>query len=209
MKNKNILTAVVSLSLVAVIFVGATLAYFSDTTDSKTNVFTTGNVNITLVDTTEGPKDGDSWTAAENDKKGISYSNVMPGHVLSKNVGVAIDEMSSDCYTAIRVEVTGTNDLSDIVEEISTQAQANGWFVNNDNGVLYCYYGEKLVAGSNEAASVLFDRISVPTTWGNEYANTTFDIQVSAAAVQAANLEAPTAALDTTSVTELAALLNQ
>ncbi|OUN80312.1 hypothetical protein B5G03_16890, partial [Gemmiger sp. An50] len=45
MKKKNILTAAVSLSLVACLSIGATLAYFTDKSDTMTNVFTTGKVD--------------------------------------------------------------------------------------------------------------------------------------------------------------------
>ena len=42
MKRKNALIAAASLLLVAVIAVGGTLAYFTDTTAQRDNVFTTG-----------------------------------------------------------------------------------------------------------------------------------------------------------------------
>ncbi len=47
MKKKKILTMVAAVALVAVIGVGATLAYFTDK-DSKTNVVTMGKVDIDL-----------------------------------------------------------------------------------------------------------------------------------------------------------------
>ncbi|OUN86796.1 hypothetical protein B5G03_06100, partial [Gemmiger sp. An50] len=53
MNKKNILTAAVSLSLVACLSIGATLAYFTDKSDTMTNVFTTGKVDMTLIDETE------------------------------------------------------------------------------------------------------------------------------------------------------------
>ena len=42
MKKKNIMTAALSLSLVGVIAVGGTLAYFTDQAETKVNAFTTG-----------------------------------------------------------------------------------------------------------------------------------------------------------------------
>ena len=50
MKRKNALIAAASLLLVAVIAVGGTLAYFTDTTAQRDNVFTTGKVDIGIVD---------------------------------------------------------------------------------------------------------------------------------------------------------------
>lgn len=208
MKKKNLLTAAASLALVAVIGVGATLAYFTDKTDVKTNVFTTGNVNITLVDETEGPQVGDQWTVDTTRPDGITYNNIMPGDTLSKEVAVTIDEMSSDCYVAVQVTVLGDTDLSDIVNQIETKAENNGWLVYVSDNMLRCYYPTALVAGSNESAALLFTEIDVPATWGNEYANTSFDVVVDAAAVQTANLDAPNETLDSSSVLELDKLLD-
>ena len=50
MKKRNLLISLLSLALVAVIGVGATLAYFTDKTDTKKNTFTTGKVDIVLHD---------------------------------------------------------------------------------------------------------------------------------------------------------------
>lgn len=94
MKKKNLLTAALSLSLVAVITVGATLAYFTDTTDAQTNVFTTGNVNIQMTDKTESTdpnvKVGGYEYDAQGNQTGILYTNVLPGDTLSKKVAVEV-----------------------------------------------------------------------------------------------------------------------
>ena len=94
MKKKNLLTAALSLSLVAVITVGATLAYFTDTTDAQTNVFTTGNVNIQMTDKTESTdpnvKVGEYEYDAQGNQTGILYTNVLPGDTLSKKVAVEV-----------------------------------------------------------------------------------------------------------------------
>ena len=50
MKKKSILMAAIAVMLVAVLVVGGTLAYFTDT-KSATNTFTMGNVKITLDET--------------------------------------------------------------------------------------------------------------------------------------------------------------
>lgn len=207
MKKKNLLTAAASLALVAVIGVGATLAYFTDS-DTKTNVFTTGNVNITLIDETEGPQKGDQWTVDTTRPDGISYYNVMPADSLSKNVAVTIDELSSDCYVAVQVAVVGDADLSDIVEQIEAKAEANGWYVTVSDNLLRCYYPTALVAGSQAITAQVFTEIDIPAEWGNEYAGISFDVVVDAAAVQSANLNAPNETLDSNSVVELDKLLD-
>lgn len=82
MKKKNILTIALSLCLAAVIAVGATLAYFTDSSDVKTNVFEMGHVAIDLIDRL--PSDyadtqNDHTWKGEEVKDGIEYENVMPG----------------------------------------------------------------------------------------------------------------------------------
>ena len=114
MKKKNILTAALSLSLVGVIAVGATLAYFTDTTGTQTNVFTTGNVNIAMTDTTEaseGVKAGEYEYDADGNQTGILYTNVLPGDTLSKKVEVTVLDKtltrpaSSNAHVGILVTV--------------------------------------------------------------------------------------------------------
>lgn len=90
MNKKNILTAAVSLSLVACLSIGATLAYFTDT-HTKTNVFTTGEVDIILNDISpevDGMVSGDPYI--NNETSGIRYENVVPGDELSKDVSITV-----------------------------------------------------------------------------------------------------------------------
>ena len=49
MKKKSILMAAIAVMLVAVLVVGGTLAYFTDT-KAATNTFTVGNVKINLIE---------------------------------------------------------------------------------------------------------------------------------------------------------------
>lgn len=52
MKKKTILVAAIAVMLVAALVVGGTLAYFTDKTEVKDNVFTMGNVKIDLIEST-------------------------------------------------------------------------------------------------------------------------------------------------------------
>ena len=76
MKKKSILMAAIAVMLVAVLVVGGTLAYFTDT-KSATNTFTMGNVEITLDETNVNDPQGARVT--EN-----TY-NVYPGAVVTKD----------------------------------------------------------------------------------------------------------------------------
>ena len=106
MKKKNLITAAVSLALVAVVGVGATLAYFTDKTETAQNVFSAGKVSLSLIDKSE-PEEGQvGGEPYEKDGiTGIQYDNIMPGDVLSKVVGLNTAADSQDAYVAIRVTV--------------------------------------------------------------------------------------------------------
>ena len=76
MKKKSILMAAIAVMLVAVLVVGGTLAYFTDT-KSATNTFTMGNVAITLDET-------DVNNPEARTANGNTY-NVYPGQTVQKD----------------------------------------------------------------------------------------------------------------------------
>ena len=193
MKKKNLLTAAASLALVAVIGVGATLAYFTDKTDVKNNVFTTGSVDITLNDTSDSEK----ATEVEN---GIVYEEVMPGDLLDKNVYVTVDKMSAPSYVGVFVSVDAstfgrpdTYDVTGLVNDAMMRAGTmNNWTqysvsVGATDGVLYVYNQVVEPDDQNDVVLDLFSDIQIPTSWGNDFAASRFSINVQAFAAQAEN----------------------
>lgn len=202
MKKKNLITAVVSLALVAVVGVGATLAYFTDKTETKKNVFSAGKVSINLIDETwdvEGQVKGEYYE--KDDITGIQYEDIMPGDVLSKVVGVETAADSQDAYVAVRVTVTDVvaPNAADIVlpEEIAAQisdiiaAEVDGdLWASRDMGNGDVIYYFKSVVPADTQNLVLFDKIPLPgSEWNNAYAELSFDVEVQAAAIQAANTD--------------------
>lgn len=220
MNKKNILTAAVSLSLVAVIGVGATLAYFTDSTATAKNVFTTGLVNIELVDETDPDAEG-QVPGVPNEEGGITYTDVMPGDNLSKIVGATILDDSQPCWLGFKVSIFSTSPLKDTVEQevvnlvwnsIQETAQTDpNWIVSVEGTDLYCYRTVETVYNEEDPMAnrvLLFDGIQIPgAEWDNRYAGVNFDIDVTAAAVQTANLPAPSFEGNETR-TELYNLLN-
>lgn len=193
MKKKNLITAAVSLALVAVVGVGATLAYFTDKTDVKNNVFTTGSVDITLTDTS----DSDKATEVEN---GIVYEEVMPGDLLDKNVYVTVDKMSAPSYVGVFVSVDASTfgrpeayDVMGLVNDAMMRAGTmNNWnqypvSVGATDGVLYVYNQVVEPDDQNDVVLDLFSDIQIPTSWGNDFAASRFSINVQAFAAQAEN----------------------
>jgi predicted ribosomally synthesized peptide with SipW-like signal peptide len=92
--NKHNLIVTLSILLIAVMTMGSTLAYFTDT-DEKTNKFTMGDLDIDLTENWN-PEDGEEMFPGDNvekvpyvtEKKGDSYLRIVVT-VLDKNDGVA------------------------------------------------------------------------------------------------------------------------
>lgn len=218
MKKKNILMIALSLCLVSIIAVGGTLAYFTDNTDKKVNTFTTGQVAIEIVDETpagpvneEVPEGPQMVTGNKDNKTGnITYEDVMPGDVISKTVGVTVNDESQEAWVAIKVDVTATpaadsnlsvEDAQDAVWAlIDAQVDATAWEkdpVNNSSAIFYftepvvpsVYDEENDKYVSADVTKILFDRLQIPgESWNNNFAEIRFDINVQAFAVQADNL---------------------
>ena len=201
MKNKKLLTGAISLALVAVVSVGATLAYFTDKTETAQNVFSAGKVSLSLIDKSE-PEAGQVG-GAPYDKDGITgiqYDNIMPGDVLSKVVGLNTAADSQDAYVAIRVtvnDVVAPNANTVLPEEITAQisdiiaSQVDGdLWASKDMGNGDVVYYFKTVVPADTKNLILFSAIPLPgSEWNNEYAELSFDVDVQAAAIQAANTD--------------------
>lgn len=207
MNKKNILIAGASLALVACLSIGATLAYFTDQTENAENVFTTGKIDITLIDETEN---SNGWKEGDKNSNGIVYNEVMPGDILSKRVGFSTAADSSDAYVALKIDVNvksmpnATEAINEdtlrteLMQQIKDQVEARNeptalWTESAtpmDDGSMVFYYNSKVAGGTDNM--ILFDHINAPASWGNAYADAEFTIDVQAFAVQAANLTAPT-----------------
>ncbi len=215
MKKKNLITTAVSLALVAVVGVGATLAYFTDKTDTMTNVFVSGKVDVTLIDEfnkTETPK-GEYEFDENGVQTGILYTNVMPGDTLDKDVSLMVRDGSSNAHVGIVVTVDhsqnpSADEVYKLVDEAVQRQEAvvgDMWQNVQDVNV---FDGENIVAGKlyvynpqYEGADwtqgvpagtllQLFSDIQVPTSWDNAYADTEFCINVQGYAIQADNMAA-------------------
>lgn len=196
MKKRNLLISILSLALVCIIGVGATLAYFTDKTETKVNVFTSGHVQINLLDKTEP---NENQIGGKYTDTGIAYEDVMPGDQISKIVGVESVIDSESAWVAIRVEVNNVNlpyseEEAAVTEEIyglvNDQVAVEAWTaVPQEDGSVVYYFNTPLDPYSEYKAAMLFDHIDIPgAEWGNAYADMSFDIDVQAAAVQSRNV---------------------
>ncbi len=170
MKSKKLIPMLAAVTLLAVIGAGATLAYFTDTSDT-TNIITMGHVEIEI--------DEPGYEGDDNNE----VKDILPGETIIKDPTVTVSEGSADAY--IRTTLTIGNLTKEQTEELLAGIVINaGWYYNEEDG--YYYYNRKLAAGEN---ATLFNQVTVPENWGNETAGLSFQIVVSAEAIQADNFE--------------------
>ena len=191
MSKRKILLVAAALCMIAILAVGGTLAYFTDTTEVKNNVFTVGNVKIEL----EEPK----W-----DEQGEEDApEVYPGEALAKDPTVT-NTGANPCF--VRVSVEGLDCLGE-GEDMLIHVRTNYVFFDEaaaseiyTDG--YYYYTEVLAAGA--ATTPVFDSIVIPTALTNGD-GTEFSIDVFAQAVQAQGAKPSWTAVQTMTVDEIVA----
>ena len=130
MKKKITLVAT-SVLLVAAMVIGGTLAYFTDTTDTKTTTFTVGNVDIELTEP--------AWNANES-------HNLMPGATFAKDPTITVAKDSNDAWVFMKVEMNKFNSWLRLLA-----ATNEGLFGYSEN----CSYCEKDCQGHIDAEAML------------------------------------------------------
>lgn len=162
--KKKILSVALAASLAAVAVVSSSLAYFTDT-DQKDNVFTVGNVDITLTEP--------NWDATGKEEAEDMY----PGEAVAKDPTVT-NKGANPAFVRIKVKWPDTPKVTYRTDYVDGKL-GEDW-VKADDG--YFYYTKPLEIG--ESTDALFDQIvlSTETTNGNDES---YDIVVTADAVQA------------------------
>lgn len=172
-KKKKIAILVMSLALVGALLIGGTLAYFTDR-DEAQNVFTLGKV--------DGELDEPEWN--ENNPGG-EIENVQPGDKIVKDPTLTMGAESEDAY--VRFQVTYEDLTAEQFAELKFfkgEGENEAEITFDEKG--YFYVQEPLKAND---VYVLFDKVVIPSTWGNEMAGQTFKINVVAELVQSKNFE--------------------
>lgn len=132
--------ALLALVLVIGCVAGGTVAWLVATTDTVTNTFTYGNINIALAEST-----------------GTSYK-IIPGTDIKKDPKVTVKGGSEACWLFVKVEETGT-----FVADKVTYAIDKDWTaLEGENGV---YYRQVAAVTADTDFSVLEgDKITVKDT---------------------------------------------
>lgn len=147
--NKKTLLLLLSVILVGSLSVAGTVAYFTDA-DAGTNVFTVGQVGLTLdeSDVNEEGKVDSERRVTENKYR------LVPGYVYVKDPVVHIDDDSSDAWIFVRV----VNEIAAIEggTTVARQMAQNGWTQISDEGV-YAY--ERIVSAGEDI--VVFESFTI------------------------------------------------
>ena len=204
MKKKSILMAAIAVMLVAVLVVGGTLAYFTDT-KSATNTFTVGDVKITLDESNVNDPNGDRVTSNE-------YTGMLPGIQYKKDPVVTNTGKNGAYVRAVVTIENGMNWMGLYNENVWTAPQEEafmklicdklgaGWSIENiayvtnaERGstdfVATLKYTGVLKAG--DVTSAMFENIMLPAKMTTSDITTrvaqngVFHIDVVAQAIQA------------------------
>lgn len=123
-------TLIILVALVAVfgMAVGGTIAWLTDQTESITNTFTVGNINIKLEET-------------------VREFKMVPGVTIAKDPKITVVSGSEACYLFVKVEES--ENLDDFID----YTMATGWIaLTSVDGV---YYREVNATASDTTFSVL------------------------------------------------------
>lgn len=196
-KSKAILMALCAVLLVAASVMG-TLAYLTST-DTVTNTFTVGNVQIKL-DEAKANTDG---TLVENaDRVKANSYKLLPGHTYNKDPMVTVLKGSESCYVKMTVTFTKAAELDAIfapnganLTSIFAGYDSANWIDKGNtedtkaNTRTYEFWYKEAVAApdGDVALDALFDKIVVPGSITNAQLATINDmtITVNAYAIQA------------------------
>ena len=195
---KKTLTVILALVLVVVMSVAGTVAYLTSS-DTVTNTFSVGNVQIKL-DEAQAKADGTLIEGAER-VKANSYK-LLPGHTYAKDPMVTVLNGSESSYIKMTVTFSKANELDAIFDPDGATLTTifNGYDISNwtykgntknaaDNTRTYEFWYKEAVAApdGNVALDALFDSITVPGSITNEQLKTIegMTITVNAYAIQA------------------------
>lgn len=195
--------------VVAVASVGGTIAWLTATTDTVTNTFTVGDINIDLYETkypngTDKMVDGKVTRLTPNEWE----AKLIPGSRYAKNPRVEVEANSEDCYLFVRFEVS---------DELAALKQAGkveygnlladetlGWHKLNVTGVDNVWYREVTHSAAVQGWDLLHGTTITDEKYGHGYVyvRDTFTktdipaesltLKYTAAAIQMANMDSVT-----------------
>lgn len=197
MKKRSIFTAVLSLALVGVIAAGATLAYMTAKTDTKTNVFTAaaelkGQIKETKFDGKDF--DGTAVTPQPAVLGQDQAKQMVPGMTIGKDPMVKNNTAAggTSAWIAVKLDITniagGTyaEKLANLQKFATINFDTTGKWVNDTTDPSVWYYTDAVVPQANTIA--LFDGVTITVATDKAADIQNFNIVVNAALVQASGV---------------------
>ena len=195
-RSKALLLTLCAVLLVAATIFG-TMAYLTST-DTVTNTFTVGKVNIKLDEAKANP---DGSLVANADRVKENQYKLLPGHTYNKDPMVTVLSGSESSYVKMTVTFSKADELDAIfapdganLTSIFNGYDAANWIAKGntkgaDNTRTYEFWYKEAVAAptADVALDALFDSITVPGEITNEQLATIegMTITVNAYAIQA------------------------
>ena len=195
---KKTLTVIIALVLVVVMSVAGTVAYLTSS-DTVTNTFTVGNVQIKLDEAKANP---DGSLVANADRVKANSYKLLPGHTYNKDPMVTVLKGSESSYIKMTVTFTKADELDAIfapngadMTSIFNGYDPDNWIYKGNtedataNTRTYEFWYKEAVGAptADVALDALFDSITVPGSITNEQLKTIegMTITVNAYAIQA------------------------
>lgn len=180
--KKKILMLTVAACLIVLSIAGTSLAYFTDT-DTKTNVFTAGNVAITL------------------DYNEVNQ-HLYPGQTYSNTAATITNVGSEEAYVGAIIELTVAN-----FENVTDKAAAYATIISAFPGLaptsyevtatgykIYVVVADELASSAN---TTVFNNVTIPATWDHAEMNlfNRIDVKITAYATQTVGFDTAAQAL--------------
>lgn len=178
--KKKVTAIALAVCILAVAVIGATMAYFTDT-DSKTNTFTFGGVDIELTEKSEKDEQNKIHAGTEKDG-GFTYDTVLPGLVYSKVPTVTVKE--GPAWVVVTVTVPTIYDHPDFFNETANERDfAKEKKVVGENTVYY-FYAKNPVNPNGSVTPFTEVKINPALTQNDVKNLPTFNVVVNAYGIQ-------------------------
>lgn len=178
--KKKVTAIALAVCILAVAVIGATMAYFTDT-DSKTNTFTFGGVDIELTEKSEKDEQNKIHAGTEKDG-GFTYDTVLPGLVYSKVPTVTVKE--GPAWVVVTVTVPTIYDHPDFFNETANERD----FVMEKKVVgentVYYFYAKNPVNPNGSVTPFTEVKINPALTQNDVKNLPTFNVVVNAYGIQ-------------------------
>ena len=110
---KKFLTTLLTVVLTATLAIGGTMAYLTKDAGDEKNVFSVGNIDVSLDEEVGVLGEGGTVDKTED---GAKYTEIMPGDYLQKEVTVT-NNGKTDAYVAVTVTLNNALAINNAIDE--------------------------------------------------------------------------------------------